>query len=294
MIMTVRSVAGRIASAIKDIVSAASGDRSSLLGANKFVELAPDHQNAIEIFQGRWATDLSRLNPAWSGGVAELVNDSRPRMAAEYLGSVSRIDGMSVLELGPLEGMHTHQLEQLGAGRILAIEANVEAYLKCLVIKEALGMKAAHFMLGDFNLFLASSPERFDMVFCVGVLYHMEDPLTLIRNIGRTTSKCFVWTHYHDPNRLSDRKPEQVVVDGFPATYFRNQYRDRALPQFWGGNKASSSWMLQADIVSAFRHFGFDTVEIIVDEPYSQNGASFCFAASRTTGPSSKLAPISV
>ncbi len=37
---------------------------------------------------------------------------------------------MNILELGPLEGAHTYQL------RILAIEANAEAFLKCLVVKE--------------------------------------------------------------------------------------------------------------------------------------------------------------
>jgi Protein of unknown function (DUF1698) len=85
---------------------------------------------------------------------------------------------MTVLELGPLEGAHTYRLQQLGAGRILAIESNVEAYLKCLIVKEALGMKRAEFMLGDFTLYLQECTERFDLVFCCGVLYHMQDPLS--------------------------------------------------------------------------------------------------------------------
>jgi len=96
----------------------------------------PDHRNAIDLFAGRWATDLSRLNPAWqSGGKADLLADPRPAQAARYLGSGGRIDGMSFLELGPLEAAHTYQLEQLGADRILAIEANGDAYLKCLKVR---------------------------------------------------------------------------------------------------------------------------------------------------------------
>jgi len=54
-------------------------------------------------------------------------------LAARTLGAADRLDGMTTLELGPLEGLHTHRFERLGAARILAIESSVEAYLKCLV-----------------------------------------------------------------------------------------------------------------------------------------------------------------
>src|SRR5437764_1159033 len=99
----------------------------------KFEERAPAHANAIDIFAGRWAADLSEFDPAWRGGDAKLAVDPRPGYAARYLGTAGYLDGMTVLELGPLEGAHTYQLEQLGAARILAVESNVEAYLKCLI-----------------------------------------------------------------------------------------------------------------------------------------------------------------
>src|SRR2546421_7977955 len=108
---------------------------------DKFEQRPPDHRNAIELFAGRWATDLS-MNPAWRGGTFDFLNDPRPAQAARYLGSGSeRLDGMSVLELGPLEAAHTCQLERLGAERILAIEANSEAYLKCLIMKQGFQLK---------------------------------------------------------------------------------------------------------------------------------------------------------
>src|SRR5688572_17748214 len=116
--------------------------RSALL-ETKFEQRAPAHANAMDIFSGHWATDLSKLNTQWRGGSVDLANDPRPLMAARTLGTADRVDGMTILELGPLEGLHTHRFEQLGAARILAIESNVEAYLKCLIMKEALGMKRA-------------------------------------------------------------------------------------------------------------------------------------------------------
>jgi len=253
----------------------------SPFGAAKFEERAPSHANAIEVFAGRWATDLSQFDPAWRGGEAKLLVDPRPGYAAQHLGAADRLDGMTVLELGPLEGAHTYQLERLGAARILGIESNAEAYLKCLIMKEALGMQRASFMLGDFSLYLRDTPERYDLVFCCGVLYHMEDPLALIRDIARVTDKCLVWTHYYDPARASDRQPRPVVVDGLSATYFGARYHDRAQGSFWGGNKPTANWMTRDDILAAFRHFGLDMVEIIDDQTEAKPGPAFSFAVRR-------------
>src|ERR1044072_4088612 len=105
------------------------------LGARKFETRAPDVANAIDIFAGHWAVDLSTINPAWRGGPISLAGDNRVALAARALGQGGRLDGMRVLELGPLEAIHTHQLAELGARRIVSIETNVEAYLKCLVMK---------------------------------------------------------------------------------------------------------------------------------------------------------------
>jgi SAM-dependent methyltransferase len=256
--------------------------RQAPFGVTKFEDRAPAHANAIDIFAGRWATDFSTCDPAWRSGEAKLLADLRPGLAARYLGREGTLAGMTVLELGPLEGAHTYLLEQLGAARILAIEANREAYLKCLIVKEALGIGRATFMLGDFGLFLRDTAERFDLVFCCGVLYHMEDPLVLIRDMARVTDRCFVWTHYYDPDRASDREAVPATVGGFSATYFGARYWDRAERSFWGGTKPTASWMTRDDLLAAFRHFGFDRVDVIADEPDVQPGPAITFAARKT------------
>ena len=116
----------------------------ALADFNKFELRAPSAQNLIDIFSGKWASDFGKIYPGLNAGIAELfVSDERPRLAAQYLGTNGRLDAMSVLELGPLEAGHTYQLEQLGAD-ITAVEANCEAYLKCLLVKELLNLKELH------------------------------------------------------------------------------------------------------------------------------------------------------
>src|SRR6187200_3094366 len=117
----------------------------------KFEHRGPSHQNAVDIFQGKWASDFSEVCPGLRAGQRQLFTlDSRPRNAARLLGVNGRLDGMRVLELGPLEGAHTYQLEKLGAARVLAVEANAEAFLKCLITKEIADLRVAKFMHGDF------------------------------------------------------------------------------------------------------------------------------------------------
>jgi len=253
-------------------------------GLAKFETRPPSVANAIDIFAGHWAVDLSKINPAWRGGPISLAGDNRPALAARALGPAGRLHGMRVLELGPLEAMHTHQLSELGAREIVSIETNVEAYLKCLVMKEALGIKAAQFLLGDFTRYLAQTDERFDLVFCSGVLYHMQDPLALVRDMARVSDRCFIWTHYYDPQNCPGGPRERVAAtrDGFAGSYFRLDYPDRDQPTFWGGNRPSSSWMPRSDILGALTHFGFDRVEVLAEEPQHPYGACFSVAAERS------------
>lgn len=97
---------------------------------NKFERRFPTHQNAIDIFSDRWASKVEAVYPGLTSGPGPYFNeDRRPSIAAQYLGfEPGSLQGMHILELGPLEGAHTYQLAKLRADRILAIEANAEAF----------------------------------------------------------------------------------------------------------------------------------------------------------------------
>jgi SAM-dependent methyltransferase len=247
----------------------------------KFERRAPSHQNALDIFEGKWACDFAEVYSGSRAGQLPLFTlDTRPRDAARLLGVNDRLDGMRVLELGPLEGAHTYQLEKLGAASILAIEANAEAFLKCLITKEITGLRAAKFMYGDFSEYLTESNERFDLVFCSGVLYHMTDPLAFIKYIAKITERCFVWTHYYDREHYPGPAREARSDPRYPGiTMYGLEYGDMHSDRFWGGNRPTSVWLERNDIVSAFRRVGFHKIDVIDEAPDHPNGACFTFAA---------------
>ena len=147
----------------------------------RFSASTPSHNNAVDIFASEWASDLAEVLPGVPhSGTPMFYQDERPRQAARYLGEYSKFENMTILELGPLEGAHSYQLEQLGAKTIVAIESNVDAFLKCLVVKNMLSLNTTY-LLGDSVAFLKETVEKFDLIFASGILYHMEDPIELIR-----------------------------------------------------------------------------------------------------------------
>jgi SAM-dependent methyltransferase len=249
----------------------------------KFEQRIPSAQCALDIFENHWASNVGQVVPNVTSGQSDVFNDHRVQFAVDYLGmGDGTLSGMSVLELGPLEGAHTYQLEKAGA-RVLAIEANVEAYLKCLIVKELTNMKNVKFELGDFNLFLDQNTTFFDMIFASGVLYHMPDPLRTLASISRRTNRCFIWTHYFDPSFYPG--PERTMRNArhgdANAVYWELEYPDMGYGKFWGGNKPVAAWMTKADIVAALKVYGFTNVEVILDQPTHMNGACMSLIAKR-------------
>jgi Protein of unknown function (DUF1698) len=255
---------------------------------NKFERRFPNHQNAIDIFGDRWASKIEEVYPGLTSGPGPYFNeDRRPSIAAQYLGfEPGSLQGMNILELGPLEGAHTYQLAKLGADRILAIEANAEAFLKCLVVREILQTPRSRVLLGDCLKFLQESHDQFDMIFCSGILYHMENPFELIKAISRHTSRVFLWTHYYDPDIPLEpaRSPKAVICDGLELTFYEQAYGDSNYGKFWGGNMPTASWLSRDSIECCFRHFGYE-LTVHEDNRHQVGGPSIIATAFRKLAP---------
>jgi hypothetical protein len=268
---------------------------------DQYTANAPSLQNTLNIFQGEWSSRLPGALQDTHAGEVPLFEDGRIHWAIEQLGGVQ---GKRVLELGPLEGGHTYMLEQLGAAAITAVEANSRAYLKCLLVKEALDLQRAHFIYGDCIQFLEGNSETYDLCVASGILYHMRDPAKLLSLLSRTCNQMMIWTHYYDAELLS-QKPDiykrfasgkAATFEGFQHTLYRQEYGTAiGWSGFCGGSSAFSRWMTRADILACCRHFGFAEIQVNFEQPDHPNGPCFAFVASKAalTGhsPQPVLAP---
>jgi hypothetical protein len=240
----------------------------------RFVTSRPCHQNAIDLFKKKgWVCRLP-VEGIQSGDLRLFDHDRRPQMVLDVCGS---IEGFKILELGPLESAHTYQLERLGAGSILGIEASPEFYLKSLITKEILGLKA-HYLLGDFNRYLEETDERYDLVFASGVLYHMIEPINRLYLISRITPRVFIWSHYIPESTAPEVPP--VERRGFRCHYFEVFYLGEDQPgRRLSGVMPSCNRLYKKDIIGALKHFGFDRVTITEDAVGHMNGPAVSLVA---------------
>jgi hypothetical protein len=182
-------------------------------------------------------------------------------------------------------------LERGGAGSIIAVEGNRRAYLKCLIVKELLGLHRARFLCGDFVEYLRSERTRFDVCIASGVLYHMVNPVELLALIARTSDRVYLWTHYYDKGLIAAKPtlfaklPSSHVAEceGFRHTLYRYEYRTALeWAGFCGGSAPFSHWLSRPDIFACLRHFGLTDIRVAFDEPDHANGPSVALVAMRT------------
>ena len=239
----------------------------------------PTNQNAIDLLPG-WCTALPPEANVVAGPLGTF-HDSRIAWANECFGSLV---GKRVLELGPLEGGHTIHLERLGA-EVLGIESNKIAFLRCLVVKEIVGLKHATFKLGDFVKWLEGTDETYDLIVASGVLYHMRDPLHLLDMAARRSNALYLWTHFvhddampiGDPRRavIADT-PDIVTFRGAPMRLYKRTYAHaEANDSFNGGMMDAHHWMHRDDILTALRLVGYADIRVAQETPDHQNGPAF-------------------
>jgi protein-L-isoaspartate O-methyltransferase len=257
------------------------------ISAPTYVTSVPSEQNALDLFQGEWSSlfppPLSHLR----AGQIPLFQDSRIAWMIQSLGGV---EGFRVLELGPLEGGHSYMLDRAGAAAVTSVEANPRAFMKCLTAKELLGMPKVSFRLGDFREFLGSTEENWDLCVASGVLYHMLDPVELLKSLAQRSDRIFLWTHYYDEAviqstpYLSHRFGKSITgkSGSFSYTLHRLNYLEALESKaFTGGSAQYSHWLPRADIFGALEHFGFKNFLTNDEKPDHPHGPSFSILATR-------------
>jgi 2-polyprenyl-3-methyl-5-hydroxy-6-metoxy-1,4-benzoquinol methylase len=280
--------AGRLQKRLKSIFNPLRADTqpsvTSILEC--YLKSAPDPQSTLDLFKGEWSSALPEPMSKFKAGAVGLFDDDRVKWFLKESGGVS---GKTVLELGPLEGGHTYMLEKAGAAQITAIEANSRAYLKCLVLKELLGLQRGRFLYGDFTEYLRQDGPKFDICLAAGVLYHVQNPAELLALLARRcTGHLLLWTHYYDQaliapdSELASRftAADKDEYAGFKYTLHRQEYRtDLKWVGFCGGTRATSQWLSREDILNGLSHFGFHDFRIGFDEPRHINGPAFAVVA---------------
>jgi hypothetical protein len=249
-----------------------------------YVTSGPSAQATCDIFKGEWS---SKLPVNATTGNLDLFNDRR----LQWLAKEVECEGKIILELGPLEGAHSYMLEKMGAKKIVSVENNSQAYLKCLITKELLGLQRVNFVFADCMEYLKQTEVSFDVCVANGVPYHMASPVQLISLLSkRCHGYLQLWTHYFDEAilkkdpafKLRFTKEVSASYEGFDHVLHRSNYLHQSKwSGFCGGSESYANWLSREDILNCLAHFGFGEFKINFEEAFTANGPAFALIATK-------------
>ena len=242
----------------------------------------PTHQNAVDLFSQTWVSAFPATS-GLTGGTASHFNDARVTWAASVLGG---LNGLSILELGPFEAYNTYQFQQAGAGTVLSIESSHVNFVKCLVVQNIFSLRAT-FLLGDFQEYLATTKQSFDVCWASGVLYHMTEPVELLEGISRISNTVFIWTQYYDAAHITGEKAaffdsaldREIQYRGRLIKLHYRSYLEIATASFSGGADQYSYWLEKNDILYILSELGYSQIDIGIDNPEHPPGPAMFFLA---------------
>ncbi|MGN6169420.1 MAG: class I SAM-dependent methyltransferase [Solirubrobacteraceae bacterium] len=135
---------------------------------------------------------LNRTHGVYTPGAARDHRYRLPLLGADFA-------GLRVLDVGTFDGFYAFLAEHRGARRVVAVDN--EQYRQWVAARWGIeleggaGFRAIHGLLDSRveyrradALALAELAERFDVVFCFGILHRVENPLGLLRALRSATA----------------------------------------------------------------------------------------------------------
>jgi tRNA (mo5U34)-methyltransferase len=164
-----------------------------------------------------------------------------------------------ILELGCHEGSHTVQLAEI-AREVIGVEVrprNVVCALVRLFVHDA---RNARVVLGDVRA-LGGDLGRFDILFHVGVLYHLSNPAEHLADVADMADVILLDTHYETFE--TSRERADLAHDGrFYAAFV---FHESGWTDPFSGVEPTSRWLERDALLSLVRDVGFGRIELLSD-----------------------------
>ncbi len=160
------------------------------------------------------------------------------------------LSGKSFLDIGSNEGYFSFKAEEWGAKKVLAIDSHQASWVKknFEVVKEILDSKCEFLEMSVYDI---DKLENFDVVFCMDVYYHLEDPIMALRKIFSKVNDYLIFGGY-----IIDEKFLKIDDDK-PVMYLFKPYELNPVDatNVWGATTGCLIKMLEL--------VGFKKVEVL-------------------------------
>jgi tRNA (mo5U34)-methyltransferase len=179
-----------------------------------------------------------------------------------------------VLEVGCFEGIHTTGLAMF-AKQVTAVDARIENVVKTIVRTALFGYSPRVFKCDVERSPLDLERLRADVMFHVGVLYHLEDPVSHLRALSKYISLGLLLdTHF----ALEEQAGLSYEVAGRQWRYYR--YPEGRPEDMFAGTSDHAKWLTLPSILDLLGEAGFSDVPI-VEKREERNGPRVLLIARR-------------
>jgi hypothetical protein len=154
------------------------------------------------------------------------------------------------------------------AEEVVAIDCRPENIEKARFVQRLSNATNVRFLVADVESFDFTSLGRFEVLFNVGVLYHLVEPWRMLSALAPITDSMFLWTHF-TPNRW--------------LCVRRGGYRGRMYPEGGvrdplSGLHPTSFWPTQSELLRMLEDAGFLDIEVIEVEKHHPHGPAILLA----------------
>jgi methyltransferase family protein len=220
-----------------------------------------------EIIRGPWLSDVLQMaNRSYKPKIlryyrGKFGDDQRIKYLANFLD----LRGLRTLEIGPLEGYHSVLLEKMGVKENVAIESRNENLKKCRRIKEKYGLDHTIFLLHDVARLYNGEEQAqfdgpFDLVFCLGVLYHVPEPAKALTWFRSQAKRLFLGTHYAN---AEDRRLDSLVYTHNGKNYRVKEFHESGLSDPLSGMSPISLWPYEKDLLAMIEDVGYSKISVL-------------------------------
>jgi len=180
------------------------------------------------------------------------------------------VAGKRVVDLGCLEGGYTVEFARQGFAA-LGIEVRESNFEKCQRVKAGTHLPNLTFVHDDVqNL---ATYGVFDVVFCCGLLYHLDKPRQFVKLMAQTCRRAIIIdTHVASTRRNGKFSLSRVTQnEGWSGRWFREGGKKRYQANWSSWSNEKSFWPMKSHLVEVLRNSGFPIViEYPILEPYRE------------------------
>lgn len=170
---------------------------------------------------------------------------------------------LRVLDLACLEGIYGIEMALQGA-EVVGIEGRAANLVKARFVKEVLGLENIQFYQDDVRNLSVEKYGKFDVVICVGILYHLDSP-DIFQFLSQIHAVC---NHLAIIDTQLAIQPEtKVSYDGQDywgknfTEHEPNLTPEQKLNKLWASlDNAQSFWLTRPSLHAYLEHLGFSSI----------------------------------